>query len=177
MIELRPFTEDDIDRVLPWITSQEDLYRWTAYSFGFPLTREHLLQHMKECTERGDRIIYKAVLSEDGTVFGYIEHGAIDRRNNSLRIGRVLIDPAQRGRGLGAAMMQAAVDLAFEQFGMHRVALGVFENNPRAVACYERVGFKREGVVRDWFKTDDGYWSMIVMSILEPEWAALRSGS
>ena len=175
MIKLLPFTEADIDRVLPWITSREDLYLWTAYSFGFPLTREHLLQHMKECVERGDRLLYKAVLPEDGTVFGHIELGAMDRRNNALRIGRVLIDPAQRGRGLGAAMMRAAVDLAFEKFEMHRVELGVFENNPRAIACYERVGFKREGVVRDWFKADGGYWSMIVMSILAPEWAALRA--
>ena len=177
MIDLLPFTEADIDRVLPWITSREELYFWTAYSFGFPLTREHLLQHMKECAERGDRILYKAVLSEQGTVFGYIEHGAIDRRNNALRIGRVLIDPALRGRGLGAAMMRAAVDLAFEKLDMHRVELGVFENNPGAIACYERVGFTREGLVRDWFKADEGYWNMIVMSILEPEWAELRDRS
>lgn len=176
MIELLPFTEADIDHVLPWITSREDLYRWTASSFGFPLTREHLLQHMKDCVERGDRLPYKAI-TEDGTVFGYIEHGAIDRRNRSLRIGRVLIDPAQRGRGLGDAMMRAAVDLAFEQFGMHRVELIVFENNPRAIACYERVGFKHEGLCRDWFRFEDGYWNMIVMSILEPEWTALRSSS
>lgn len=175
MIQLLPFTEADIDRVLPWITSREDLYLWTAYSFGFPLTREHLLQHIKECAERGDRLLYKAVLSEDGAVFGHIELGAIDRRNRSLRIGRVLIDPAQRGRGLGVGMMRASVDLAFQQFEMHRVELGVFENNPRAIACYERVGFKQEGLARDWFKADDGYWNMLTMSILEPEWAALRS--
>lgn len=175
MIKLLPFTEADIDRVLPWITSREDLYLWTAWSFGFPLTREHLLQHMKESAERGDRLLYKAVNSEDQTVFGHVELGAIDHRNRSLRIGRVLIDPACRGRGLGAGMMQATVDLAFEQFEMHRVELWVFDNNPRAIASYERVGFKREGLIRDWFKADDGYWSMIVMSILEPEWAALRS--
>ncbi len=48
MIALLPFTEADIDRLLPWITSVEDLYRWTASSFGFPLTREHLLQHLRE---------------------------------------------------------------------------------------------------------------------------------
>jgi RimJ/RimL family protein N-acetyltransferase len=175
MIDLLPFTEADIDRVLPWITSREDLYLWTAWSFGFPLTRDHLLQHMRESAERGDRLLYKAINPEDQTVFGHVELGAIDLRNRSLRIGRVLIDPACRGRGLGDAMMRAAVALAFEQFGMHRVELWVFENNPRAVACYERVGFKREGVARDWFKSDDGYWNMIIMSILEPEWAALRS--
>lgn len=172
MIDLLPFTEADIDRLLPWITSVEDLYRWTAWSFGFPLTREHLLQHMKESAQNGDRRLYKAVLSEDGTVFGHIELGAIDRRNGSTRIGRVLIGPACRGRGLGVAMMRAAVDLAFREFAMHRVDLWVFDNNPRAIACYEQAGFRHEGICRDWFKVDDGYWNMVIMSVLDYEWAA-----
>jgi RimJ/RimL family protein N-acetyltransferase len=177
MIDLLPFTEADIDRILPWVKSPEDLYFWTATSFGFPLRREHILQHMKECAERGDRLIYKAVLPEDGTVFGYVELGAIDRVNESLRIGRVLIDPACRGHGLGAAMMRAAVDLAFVQFGMHRVDLWVFDVNPRAVACYERAGFRHEGICREAFKAPEGYWSFLIMSILKPEWDALKSRS
>ena len=52
---------------------------------------------------------------------------------------------------------------------------GAIDRRNSAIACYERVGFKREGVARDWFKADDGYWSMIVMSILEPEWIAQRN--
>jgi RimJ/RimL family protein N-acetyltransferase len=173
--ELVPFRAADIDRVISWIPSLEALYLWTANSFGFPLTREHLQQHMKECAERGDRLIYKAVNPENGQVFGYVELGAIDRRNRSLRIGRVLIDPACRGRGFGAAMMQAALGLAFDQMGMHRVELGVFDVNPRAIATYERVGFRREGMRRESFKAIEGYWSEITMSVLAPEWEALRS--
>ncbi len=67
-------------------------------------------------------------------------------------------------------MMRAAVDLAFREFEMHRVDLWVFDNNPRAIACYEQVGFRHEGVCRDWFKTDDGYWNMVIMSVLDHEW-------
>jgi RimJ/RimL family protein N-acetyltransferase len=174
MIDLLPFTEADINCLISWVPSREALYLWTISSFGFPLTREHILQHMKECAERGDRLLYKAVLPEDGTVFGYVELGAIDRQNGSLRIGRVLIDPASQGRGLGAAMMRAAVDLAFEQFDMHRVELWVFEVNTRAIACYERAGFRHEGLCREAFKNGEEYWSYHIMSILKPEWAAQR---
>ncbi len=42
-------------------------------------------------------------------------------------------------------MMRAALDLAFGTFAVHRVGLGVFDTNPRAQACYERVGFQVEG--------------------------------
>ena len=32
---------------------------------------------------------------------------------------------------------------------MHRVGLGVFDFNDSAIACYERAGFRREGVLRE----------------------------
>jgi len=53
---------------------------------------------------------------------------------------------------------------------MHRVELAVFDFNQAAIACYERVGFHREGVRREMFESGDGYWSEIIMSMLESEW-------
>lgn len=176
MIELAPFTPADIDRVVGWIPSLEALQLWTASSFDFPLTREHLERHLHESIERGDRLIFKAVTPEDGKVVGHVELGAIDRRNQSLRIGRVLLDPETRGRGLGVEMMRSALALAFETLQMHRVELGVFDVNPRAIACYERVGFRHEGTRRESFRVRGAprsYWGEILMSVLASEWAAL----
>jgi RimJ/RimL family protein N-acetyltransferase len=170
MIDLLPFTEEDIDRVIGWILSEDALMRWTASSFAFPLTREPLRRHLRESNERGDRLIFKAVDKESGAVCGHIELGAIDQRNRSARIGRVLLDPAVRGRGLGVEMMRRAVAIAVDQLGMHRVELGVFDINPRAVACYERAGFRKDGVKRDSFLGTGGeYWSEIIMSVLSSE--------
>jgi RimJ/RimL family protein N-acetyltransferase len=176
-IRLVPFTSSDVERLLGWIRSPEELMLWTASSFGFPLTREHIEGHLRDSAERGDRQlrrIFKAI--EDGLekAVGHIELGAIDPRNRSVRIGRVLVDPARRGQGLGAAMMRAAVAMAFRELGMHRVELGVFDVNPAAIACYERVGFQRDGVRRDSFLVSSEparYWSEVIMSVLESEWA------
>jgi len=170
MIDLIPFTEEDIDRLIGWIPSEDALLRWTASSFAFPLTREHLRRHLQESAERGDRLIFKAVETASGAVRGHIELGGIDPRNRSLRIGRVLLDPAVRGRGLGVAMMRRAVAIAFDQLGMHRVELGVFDVNPQAIACYERAGFRKDGMRRESFLGSGGaYWSEVIMSILSSE--------
>jgi len=177
MLTLLPFTPADIDRLIGWIPSLEALQMWTAWSFGFPLTREHLEGHMRESAERGDRLLFKAVEPGEGKVVGHIELGAIDHRNHSLRLGRVLLDPQARGQGLGTAMMRSALTLSFETlFQMHRVELAVFDVNPRAIACYERAGFRYEGMSRESFLvagTPDTYWSIITMGILASEWADL----
>jgi RimJ/RimL family protein N-acetyltransferase len=179
MITLLPFTPADIDRLINWIPSLEALRMWTASSFGFPLTREHLEGHMRESAELGDRLLFKAVDPDEGKVIGHIELGAIDHRNRSLRLGRVLLDPQARGRGLGTGMMRSALTLSFEtMFQMHRVELGVFDVNPRAIACYERAGFRYEGMSRESFLapgSPERYWSIITMGILASEWADLRS--
>jgi RimJ/RimL family protein N-acetyltransferase len=175
MITLAPFTEEDFDRLIGWMTTQEEYLFWTAYVFPYPLTRETLARHLRESAERGDRLIFKGVLTESGAesgeAVGHLELGALDVRNRSVRIGRVLVGPEFRGRGFGEEMMRAALAIAFGQLGMHRVELGVFDVNPRAIACYERVGFRHDGVRRESFKVAEGYWTEVIMSILAPEWA------
>lgn len=169
MIELQPFTDEDIDRLIGWFPTPEALFVWTATTFKHPLTREQVKRFVDESRQKGDRLFFKAV--SDGEVIGHIELGAIDRHHASLRIGRVVVDPALRGRGLGAGMMRAAVEKSFRELKMHRVELWVLEGNQAAIASYERVGFRREGVLRDVLKGPGGYRNGIVMSILEGEWS------
>ena len=173
MLTLAPFTEDDIDRLLGWITSKEEHFRWTASALSFPPVREDFQKQMRESAARGDRLFFKAADRDSGNVIGHLELGAIDRQNRSTRIGRVLLAPEARGRGLGAELMRAGLAKAFDEMQMHRVDLWVFESNRGAIACYERVGFRHEGVIREAFKAGEEYWSFLVMSMLESEWAAM----
>lgn len=47
--------------------------------------------------------------------------------------------------------------------------------NVSAIACYEKVGFIKEGLLRDSRKNDDEYWNLWEMSILEDEWLEKRN--
>jgi len=53
-----------------------------------------------------------------------------------------------RGRGVGTALMKAALDLADNWIGLRRVELKVFVDNEPAIALYKKFGFEVEGTHR-----------------------------
>lgn len=107
-------------------------------------------------------------------MIGHISLGNVDRINESARIGKVLIGPSEsRGNGYGTQLMLAALTFAFEELNLHKVTLGVFDFNTSAIKCYEKVGFKKEGLLRDARKNGDEYWNLIEMGILESEWKSV----
>jgi RimJ/RimL family protein N-acetyltransferase len=74
--------------------------------------------------------------------------------------------PEYRGRGLGRRLAEAAVAAARER-GMERIALEVFASNTRAIALYERLGFRHEGVLRRARKLDGRYDDNVLMALVD----------
>ena len=65
---------------------------------------------------------------------------------------------------------------AFEKMKLHRVELTVLDYNLRGIRCYEKCGFRREGVLRESAFIEGEYHSDIMMSILESEYRSMRIG-
>lgn len=173
MIELQYFTQDDFEQLIRWINSKEFMMQWAGPSLHFPLDEHQLTEYISGANhDQAEKFIYKVVHTETGAVIGHISLASIDRDNRSARIGRVLVaDQNYRGQGICQEMIKRVVKFAFDDLGMHRVSLGVFNFNASAISCYEKAGFKKEGLLRDYRKVGDEYWSLWEMSILEHEWA------
>ena len=171
-IKLEPFTEGDFDRLIGWIPTAEFLLQWGGAGFRFPLDRQQLLIGLAKSMEKPpDRLIYKAVNEDDGEVVGHGEILAIDPYNRSATLGRILVgSPRARGCGAGQQLVHELVGICFQELKLHRVALRVYDFNTPAIRCYEKVGFKREGLQRDVHHIGDGFWSVYTMSMLEDEW-------
>jgi diamine N-acetyltransferase len=60
---------------------------------------------------------------------------------------------------------------AFEEHDAHRLWLDVKPHNDRALALYRSAGFVEEGLLRDALYYGERFESLIVMSILRPEWS------
>lgn len=111
-----------------------------------------------------------------GAAVGHVELNDIDARHRSATLSRVLVGPeAARGRGLGGAMVEAVLAVAFGELGLHRVDLRVFDYNAPAIACYERTGFRKEGLLRECRLLGGRWLSVWLMAILEGEWKAGRT--
>ncbi|MFC0523411.1 GNAT family N-acetyltransferase [Pontibacillus salicampi] len=172
MVELVAFTEEDIDTLIQWIPSEPFLYQWGGHSFTYPLTYEQLEQYVEGANQEGAvKYIYKALDSSTGDVMGHVSIARVDWINESGRIGRVLIgDKRYLGKGYGQDIVKQATRIAFEELGLHRVSLGVFNFNVSAKKAYEKVGFVQEGTLRDARKFGEEYWTLIEMSMLREEW-------
>jgi RimJ/RimL family protein N-acetyltransferase len=59
---------------------------------------------------------------------------------------------------------------AFENMNLHRVWLRVHSTNERAIRCYEKVGFVKEGVFRDGDFVRGKYINVNIMSVLRSDW-------
>jgi diamine N-acetyltransferase len=67
-----------------------------------------------------------------------------DRRDDDLEIKRIYLLQRLQGAGLGKRLMNEAIDHA-RQEGRSRLLLGVYGQNDRAIAFYERCGFRSIG--------------------------------
>jgi RimJ/RimL family protein N-acetyltransferase len=178
MITLRYFVPSDFQTLIQWVDSPAFMLQWAGSSFQYPLTEAQLEDYIKDANkENASKRIFSVVHEDTNKVIGHISLTKIDQRNKSARIGRVLVgDERYRGQGIGEIMIKEILKIAFDELKLHRVHLGVFDFNLSAIVCYEKAGFKKEGVLRDTCKHEDTYWSQWEMSILKEEWLKQTSG-
>lgn len=71
-----------------------------------------------------------------------------------------------RGRGVGSALMAAAVEWARER-GLHKLSLSVFAHNAAGIALYRKYGFVEEGRrVKQYRRSSGELWDAIDMGLL-----------
>ncbi|PSK98156.1 aminoglycoside 6'-N-acetyltransferase [Murinocardiopsis flavida] len=70
----------------------------------------------------------------------------------------VFLDPALRGRGMGVAALRLLVDWLVTERGHHRIVIDPALDNTAAVRAYEKVGFRRVGVLRRYWRDPQGRW-------------------
>jgi diamine N-acetyltransferase len=96
-------------------------------------------------------------------------------QHHSLELKRMVIQTKRMG--YGRAALRIAKKTAFDDLGAHRFWLDVKSRNAVAKSLYDGEGFVQEGVLRESVKVQDGFDSLIVMSMLHAEFEARRAGA
>ncbi len=87
------------------------------------------------------------------------------RRKHVGAIGMAVRDDWQ-GKGVGSALMQAAIDLADNWLNLTRLELEVFSDNVPAVKLYQKFGFEVEGTLKRYAVRDGHYTDVYAMARL-----------
>ena len=106
------------------------------------------------------------VAEDGGEIVGYVAVGRATRLESNRHVADIrglAVAPDHQGRGLGRALVQAALDAARER-GARKVTLRVLAPNTAARALYESCGFVVEGVRREEFLLDGRYVDDVLMA-------------
>ena len=107
---------------------------------------------------------------EDNRLIGFIVMSDIQWAHGDAWIGIGIGERDDWGKGYGTDALRIILRYAFTELNLHRVSLGVFSYNQRAIRSYQKAGFKHEGsgresLLRDGQRFDDQY-----MGVLRSEW-------
>ena len=176
MIELHPLSAAEFPLVVDWVNAHDAdfLVQWAGKTYRYPLTVAQMEQHYNKginSLESGV-FIYKIVETGQGEIIGTVQLGRIDMDAKEAAVGRFLIKSEQwRGRGIGTKALREIVRIGFEDLGLNRIRLNVFDFNRRAIRCYEKVGFTASRVNANAYRTVKGeIWNQVVMTIEKDQW-------
>lgn len=130
---LRPLAEADAAELLRIHRTPEVMRWWDVPGDDFPFDEP-------EAT--------RLTIEVDGAVAGLIQFGEeLDPKYRHASVD-LFIDPALHGRGLGTEAVRRVVRHLFEERGHHRITIDPATDNATAIRAYEKVGFRRVGVMR-----------------------------
>ncbi len=104
---------------------------------------------------------------DDWAPAGFVILQGCRNPHGSVELKRLVLQP--KGLGYGRVCVRLLAEMAFRDLGAHRFWLDVKEKNERALALYRDEGFVEEGRLRESVKSDAGFESLIVMSLLRAE--------
>ena len=157
---LRRAEEHDFER---WICLYEDVASEGKWIGGeAPVDRDALQRGFLERFIGAPERAAIFLAESDGDVIGHL---GIENHRGVADLG-MLVAAGWRGRGVGTALLDAAVSWA-EAAGAHKVVLQVWPHNKAALALYRRFGFREEGRLRRHYRRRNGeLWDAISMGLL-----------
>jgi ribosomal-protein-alanine N-acetyltransferase len=125
--------------------------------------------HAASFPDPWDAAAITALLATPGTLAFHHPDGFVLARiaGDEAEILTLAVMPAVRGRGLGRALLQAAINRA-QALGAVTMFLEVGVDNPAALALYSGLGFTKVGVRKAYYAAEGGSGDALVLGLPLP---------
>jgi RimJ/RimL family protein N-acetyltransferase len=144
---------------LPRDASSEAFEEWLRYCLGLP-----------------DSLLWALVVRETGEAVGVSGYLEIRPRHRGLEIGRTWIGTSHQGTRVNPESKYLLLRHAFEDLEALRVQLKTDANNLHSQRAIEKLGARREGVLRKYQTRSNGYVrDTVVYSLLAEEWPEVKA--
>lgn len=164
---LGKFDSADEQTILQW-RNDADLKRLTGPGAFVPV-------HEVDLADSPNKVQFAIREMETGALLGWIALQDISWTNRVADLSVYLGEAAHRGQGLGSEAISVLLRYGFDELNLHRIQLEVVGYNVAAIRTYEELGFRKEGVLREYGQRDQQRFDLLQYGMLANEFRAMRS--
>jgi ribosomal-protein-alanine N-acetyltransferase len=128
---------------------------------------EAMFARLRAKNERRESLGFAMTMRGDDTFIGVVGFARFDEENSRAELAWEL-SRAHWGRGLMAEAAARVVSHGFEALRLHRLEAHVDPRNERSIRLAERLGFVREGVLRENYAFEGAYYDTVIYAKLAP---------
>ena len=166
MLRLRPYKKCDAEKIVSWTGDEKAFHQWCADRYDhYPISAEEMNGYYENLAGKDD--FYEMTAFDETGVVGHLTMRFTDEEKTELRLGFIIVDQAKRGMGYGREMLNLALNYAFTILQAEKVTLGVFENNQKAMQCYQSVGFCKTAVTET-YEIMGEVWNCLELELYKP---------
>lgn len=170
-IRLRGIQETDIDALFALFSNPQVMRYWSRGPMSVQQEAIDYANTIVEGFEKRELLNWIIADIESDQMIGTCTLYEINPQHARAGLGYALM-PEFWGKGLAHEAASLAISYGFLELGLHRIEADTEPNNLRSNKVLERLGFQREGLLRERFVHPDGIQDSLIFGILKPEWLA-----
>lgn len=166
-IYLRILEESDIPLTTKWINDPQisDIMGYLPVKSLYSQ-----LQWYRNSLQKDDRYVFAIIDLKTHEHIGNVGLGNIDYVHRHCMFSIFIAEEANRSKGIGTEATHLILKFAFEKLNMNKVYLRTSERFVEAINMYLKLGFVKEGVMREHYYTNGIYEDKIIYSLLKSEY-------
>jgi ribosomal-protein-alanine N-acetyltransferase len=175
---LRELTLDDADVVFPHFANEEVVRYEDAKPAANIKDVTEIIEWGRNLASNKTGILWGIFRKGDGAFLGQINY-VVRPDNNFIgskhraEIGYDLTPPYW-GNGYMSEAINCAIEFIFDSTQINRIEAIVHAQNKRSLDVLSRLGFRREGILREYVQWDGEYWDMALLAMLKRDWIEVK---
>lgn len=166
---LRAYKEEDAIKAHRFVNDKE-LITNLSNSIPFPMTYEEELGFVKSQKKNNEGTYNFAIEAiENKEYIGGCGINKVNWQTRVAELGIMIGNKEYWGKGYGTDAIKVLIKFMFEEMNINKISLGVYSFNKRAIRCYEKCGFKVEGVLKQEVYTGGKYYDKILMALFKED--------
>lgn len=168
LVRLRAYEKNEM-KLVKELINRSEIKKYLSPGVPFPYTLEDEMKFYENISANNDTYTFAIEVKETSEYIGGCGINAVDWKNSTATVGIFIGKDDYLSKGYGTDAMKVLVNFIFNEMNINKVKLEVYSFNIRAIKCYEKIGFKKEGCLRKEIFRSGKYHDILLYGMLRDE--------